>query len=142
VVLAVSVLISGAMTVIESYPRETQKVAVITYNFFILALFAIFYCLAIYKRNSPDSHKRLILFTLLSVIHPALFRIERIFNLPISFVLLLILILIIVFYDIRTLKKVHKTTLLSSLLTIVFFVTAIGLIFSSDWNQFLTAILN
>ena len=135
-------VISGILTVANAYPTESQKVAVVTYNFFILSLFSLFYCLAVYKRNSPPTHKRLILFTSLAVLHPALFRIERIFDLNISLGLLLILLLIIVIYDIRALKKLHKSTIFGLITTITVFVTLTILIFSDGWNQLLNSLLN
>jgi len=143
VILALSVVITGALTVANSYPREPQGVALVTYNFLIVSLFSIFYSIAVYKRKVPIVHKRLMLFTSLAVLHPALFRVNRIFdlNFPLDLLLLLILILIIVIYDVRTIKKVHLSTLLGAISIIMVFVITITLISSDGWNEIIKSLM-
>lgn len=143
VILALSVVITGALTVANSYPREPQGVAVVTYNFFILSLFSIFYCIGIYMRKVPAIHKRLMLFTSLAVLHPALFRVNRIFdlNFPLGLLIYLILIIIIIVYDIRTIKKVHLSTLLGAISIIMIFVVITSLINSDEWNKMIKSLM-
>ena len=142
-ILALSVVITGALTVANAYPREPQGVALVTYNFLVLSLFSIFYSIAVYKRKVPIVHKRLMLFTSLAVLHPALFRVNRVFdlNFPLDLLLLLILIVMIVIYDVRTIKKVHLSTLLGAISIIMVFVITITLVNSDGWNGIIKSLM-
>ncbi len=143
IMLAFAILLTGGLTVIKAYPTEIQGVEVVTYNFLILSLFSVFYGFALYYRRRPAAHKRLMLFASLAVIHPALFRISRIFGVtvPIDLILLLLLVASIVVYDIRALRKLHPATLLGAIATIMTFVVIITLISIDGWREFVIALM-
>lgn len=92
-------------------------------NIVSVSTFAILLCSAIIFRRHPDIHKRLILIATVSILGPALARISRleIFGgeqgpfIPLA---LLSLLAIIVVFDLSTLKKVHRASLLAITLAI------------------------
>ncbi len=137
-VLAVGIVISGILMTLESYERS-GRVDIVTINIFLIINFIILYSLALLNRKSADKHKRLILFASLAMILPALGRITQALGINdfISIPLWLILMLAIVVYDLRTLKKVHKATILGSVLIIVGIAFTVGLMDSESWAQLL-----
>lgn len=92
-------------------------------NMASVALFAIFTGTAVALRRRSDFHKRLILIGTISIMGPALARISRLEILggeqgPFIPLAMLSLLGAIWLYDLITLKKIHKATLLASLLAI------------------------
>ena len=138
IVLAVGIVISGIMMTLDSYVRSSS-VDIVTINLFITINFIILYTLAIYRRKHSDKHKRLILFASIAMMLPALGRITQaasindFLSLPMWFILMLAPVL----YDLKTLKRVHKTTFLGISLIIIGVVLAISLMDSSSWVKFL-----
>jgi hypothetical protein len=137
-VLALGIIFTGILMTLNTYERSA-RVDIVTINIFLIINFIILYSLAFYRRKYSDKHKRLILFASLSMILPALGRITQAFSINdfISIPLLLVLMLAIVVYDLRTLKKVHKTTILGIVLIIVGIAFTIGLMDSKRWAQLL-----
>ena len=142
--LASLLVITGMLTVLNAYPRDSQGVALFTYNFLVLIVFSILYSAAILKRKSPKYHKRLIILATLSTLHPALFRVSRIFEVeggPLDLLIWVLLLIVIIVYDVRTLKKVHKSTIMGAISIISIIVTTLILINASAWNDLVKSIL-
>lgn len=92
-------------------------------NIVSVSTFAILLCSAIIYRNHADSHKRLILIATVSILGPALARISRLEILggeqgPFIPLALLSLLAAIAVYDLGTLKRVHRASLVGIFLTI------------------------
>lgn len=138
IALAAGIVISGILMTLDSYARSS-RVDIVTVNIFITINFIILYTLALVKRSQSDKHKRFILFTSVSMILPALGRFTQAtgINEFISILILLILLVIPVIYDLRTLKRVHKTTILGISLIIIGIALTVSLMESSSWIQFL-----
>ncbi|MFT5166865.1 MAG: hypothetical protein ACI8P3_002097 [Saprospiraceae bacterium] len=138
IVLAVGIVASGIMMTLDSYARSS-RVDIVTVNLFITINFIILYTLAIYRRRHSDKHKRLILFASIAMILPALGRITQAASINdfLSLPMWLILMLAPVLYDIKTLRRVHKTTLLGIGLIIIGMALTISLMDYSIWVRFL-----
>lgn len=140
--LAVGIILSGLMISLDNYQRTTGP-AVMTFNLPILINFTILFGLAIYRRKHADQHKRLILFSSIAMMAPALGRITRVFDINefLSVPMWLILIVIVIFYDRRKLNRVHKSSWLGAGLIILGIVIAIILIDNPGWHQLLQSLL-
>jgi hypothetical protein len=138
IALAAGIVISGIFMTLESYARSS-RVDIVTVNLFIIINFIILYTLALARRRQSDKHKRLILFAGIAMILPALGRITLAtgINEFISIAILLFLVLIPAIYDLITLRRVHKTTILGIVLIIVGIALTVNLMESSSWIQFL-----
>ncbi len=77
------------------------------------------------------------LFASISVLQPALFRGNRIFdlNFPLDVLQHLPLMIMMIIYDIRTLEKVHLPNLVGTLAIIMGFAGSITLINTDSWNE-------
>jgi hypothetical protein len=140
IALAAGIVISGILMTLDSYARSS-RVDIVTVNLFITINFIILYSLALLRRRQADKHKRLILFAGIAMILPALGRIAQAADINefITILFLLIIMLIPVIYDVRTLRRIHKTTILGIALIIVGIALTVNLIESSNWIQFLEA---
>jgi hypothetical protein len=138
IILAIGILISGIIMTLESYTRSAN-VGIVTVNIFIFINFIILYTLALYRRKISDLHKRLMLFASLAMILPALGRITQAMNINdfLSIPMWLLLLFIPLIYDFRSLKKVHKATLLGIILIVLGIAFTVGLMESTSWAQFL-----
>ena len=92
-------------------------------NIVSVSTFAILLCSAIIFRSRSDTHKRLILIATVSILGPALARISRLEILggeqgPFIPLALLSLLAIIVVYDLFTLKRIHRASLVAITLAI------------------------
>ncbi|GAA4279982.1 hypothetical protein [Gaetbulibacter aestuarii] len=109
--------------------------------------FAILFFASIWavNRGKQETHKRLMLMALLNLIVPATTRVKFLFDLTDGFMLLitvLIWILVPILYDLVTLRKIHKATILGIVFTILSFVLMIATVMSplmEDIDAFLYA---
>ncbi|WP_338360175.1 hypothetical protein [Yeosuana marina] len=97
--------------------------------------FAILFFASIWaiKRGKPETHKRLVLIALMNLIGPAFTRVWFIFAWPqetIVFALLFTWIIIPVFYDLVTIRRIHKATYIGVGFTLLSFVIMIAIVFS------------
>ena len=122
IALAAGIVISGILMTLDSYARSS-RVDIVTVNLFITINFIILYTLALIRRRQADRHKRLIMFAGIAMILPALGRIAQAADINefITILFLLIIMLIPVIYDVRTLRRIHKTTILGIALIIISF---------------------
>ena len=138
IALAAGIIITGVMMSVESYQRSGDPTA-FTVNLPITINFIILYSLAIYRRKYSDRHKRLILFSSIAIIIPALGRIIQAADIDgfLSIPMWLVLLIFPIVYDLRTLKKVHRTTLFGTILIILGIALTVVLLGSPSWIQFL-----
>lgn len=138
IALAAGIVISGILMTLDSYARSS-RVDIVTVNLFITINFIILYSLALLRRRQSDKHKRLILFTSISMILPALGRITQAIGINefISIAILVILVLVPSVYDYRTLKRVHKSTIFGICLIFIGIALTVNVMESSSWIQFL-----
>jgi len=87
-----------------------------------ILVFAILVSAGFYFRRRPDVHKRLMLFATISILAAAVARLPFSFiatgGPPVFFGISDIFILVILLYDLITLRRIHRTTALASLLII------------------------
>lgn len=100
----------------------------------ILAFAILFYAsIWAIKRGKPETHKRLLLIALMNLIGPAFTRVWFIFDWPqetIVFALLFTWIIIPVFYDLVTIRRIHKATYIGVGFTLLSFAIMIAIVFS------------
>lgn len=136
--LAGAIVISGILMTLDSYTRS-GRVDIVTVNLFMTINFIVLYSLAIYKRRHAIEHKRLILFSGIAMMLPALGRITQAANINdfISIPMWLILLLIPLFYDLKKSKKIQKSSVLGISLIIIGIVLTLSLMEYSGWVKFL-----
>jgi hypothetical protein len=142
IILAIGIILSGIMMTLDSYARS-GRVDIVTVNVFMTINFITLYSSAIYLRKQPDYHKRLMLFASIAMLLPALGRITQAAGINdfLSLPLWLLLTIIPILYDKKTIKRVHKATILGIALIISGMVLTIGLMDFSSWVRFLESVL-
>jgi len=134
-VVAVLVVVSGLWTVIRAVPRLTLGNAppdafgpLVFGNVAALVIFTVCVAIAIARRTQPGVHKRLMLLATISVTAQASTRIGQLFGLA-PFTLgaptLLGLPLVLAAYDLWTQRRIHGTTSLGIVLTVLCTVSAV-----------------
>lgn len=142
IALVIGMLISEVLMSISSYHRSAS-VDIITINLFIMVNFVTLYSLALYYVKSSDKHKRLMLMASISMLIPAFGRATQAAGIN-DFLAILMLIIILIFpivYDIKTLKKVHKSTILGCVLIILGVVFTVILIENATWQEIVDSLL-
>jgi len=137
-VLAIGIVISGVMLSFSSYARRGLAPNVMV-NLINIVSFTILYALALYYYNYPTKHKRLITFASLAMILPALLRLVTALNFSpfLSILFLIILIVMLVVYDKKTLKKVSRATIIGTIIIFVGIGIIAGFGQSESWASFL-----
>jgi uncharacterized membrane protein YozB (DUF420 family) len=140
--LAAGIVLSGIWVTLDHYERMADPVIVIL-NFFAMLNFFILYVAAYIKRNEAKSHKRLMIFASLAMILPALGRITQVLNIdPMTTVpAWLTLLIAVVIFDFRKMKKIHWSTLLGAGIIIVGIVLSIASMESQSVAAFIDATL-
>jgi len=141
-VLAPLMVIIGTWTILDSIhrrgvPRVPQG-AMLAGDLLELAFFSIFVTWGLVIRRDKVAHKRLMLFSTIAILGPAINRWPFAFmaSAPAQGALFLAFPALIVAYDLTTVKRVHRSTLAGSLL-IIFMVAAMLLVPSlAVWQQF------
>lgn len=116
---------------------------IVTANLINCMLFLGFYTSAILKRHDPDAHKRFMVFATLSIIGPAAGRIPETFDanvflaLPISLVFMFTPLV----YDRFSRRKVHRVTVVATVLLILTIPALLALSGSEAWISFLEAVM-
>jgi hypothetical protein len=142
IILAVGIVISGIIMTLDSYDRSS-RVDVVTINLFITINFIVLYSLAIFRRRQSDKHKRLILFASIAMMLPALGRITQAAGINdfLSLPMWVLLMLVPVIYDIKTIKRVHQSTILGITLIIIGLVLTITLMENPTWQGTIESII-
>ncbi len=127
--IVIGIIISGILITIISY-RTTEDIGPVGMNLFIVVDLLILYSLALAKRKNGASHKRFMTYASLAMLVPALARVTFVLKLDPFFSLPMLLILLIVplVYDYRTLKKVHRASLIGSIVVLVGTIISIVLV--------------
>jgi hypothetical protein len=144
-VIATLMVVIGVVTaLIRAKQGATPLPEVSPLSFLVVPLgdmfvFAILVGLGFYYRRRPDVHKRLMLLATISIVTAAIARLP--FEImkagpPAFFALTDVFILVCVAYDLITLKRVHRTTILAGLLIIVLQPLRLVLGGTSAWLSF------
>jgi hypothetical protein len=141
-VLAPLMVIIGTWTILDSIhrrgvPRVPQD-AMLAGDLLELAFFSIFVTWGLLKRWDKAAHKRLMLFSTIAILGPAINRWPFAFmaSAPAQGAYFLAFPALIVAYDLITLKRIHRSTL-SGLLLIISMVVAMLLVPSlAVWQRF------
>jgi hypothetical protein len=141
-VLAPLMVIAGTWAILDSIhrrgvPRVPQG-AMLAGDLLELAFFSIFVTWGLLKRRDKAAHKRLMLFSTIAILGPAINRWPFTFmaSAPAQGAFFLAFPALIVIFDLITLKKIHRSTLSGTLL-ILLMVAAMRLVPSLDvWEQF------
>jgi hypothetical protein len=130
VVLPPLMVVFGVMTTFEFVRRQAPDVLprlIVVGDFEQLSLFVILVAWAMVKRRSPAAHKRLMTLGTLAIMGPAINR----FPFPDRFALLgtiliyLGLPLLVVAYDVWSLRRVHRTTVVGTAAIVVVALTIV-----------------
>jgi hypothetical protein len=159
--IAAATAITGVMVAIESERRVHTAANAGTlmdpYVFLMfptmsIVLFAVFVSLAIFKRNRPDTHKRLMLLGTISLIGPALARLVTmavqglgLIGLPgvVGAVLLMnVFIAAIAIRDFKTRGGLHPATLWGGGLFVLSEPLRFAVAFSEPWQAFARVLMN
>jgi hypothetical protein len=141
-VLAPLMVIIGTWTILDSIhrrgvPRVPQG-AMLAGDLLELAFFSIFVTWGLLKRRDKAAHKRLMLFSTIAILGPAIDRWPFAFmaSAPAQGAFFLAFPVLIVAYDLMTLKKIHRSTLSGSLLIIAMVVAILLVPSLAVWQQF------
>ena len=108
--------------------------------FFAVIMFGLFVAWAIARRSDPQSHKRLMLFATINILEAAIARIPLAIiqdNFPASFYLAAdLFILAIVVWDLVSMKKLHRITIIATVLTIAVQVGRFMIMETEAWLRF------
>jgi hypothetical protein len=142
-IVAVGILISGPMVTVSSFLRSADPMIVIA-NIVNLTSFVFYYSIAFWKRKNSTWHKRLMLFASLSMIVPALFRIFDTLGIDpnASAMFWFLLILSVVVYDVMKLKRVHLSTMIGVVITIIGTAIILNIGSSDSWLEFLNSFIS
>jgi uncharacterized membrane protein YozB (DUF420 family) len=108
--------------------------------FFDIVMFGLFVAWAIARRGDPQSHKRLMLFATINILEAAFARypVEIIQNyFPFSnFLASDLFILAIIVWDLVSMKKLHRVTIIATVLTLVIQVARFMIMGTDAWLGF------
>ncbi|MEN2281004.1 hypothetical protein AAGF08_02625 [Algoriphagus sp. SE2] len=138
IVLAIGIVVSGIILSFSSYARRGLAPNVMV-NLINIVSFTILYALALYYYKYPTKHKRLITFASLALILPALLRLVTALNFSplLSILFLIILIVMLVIHDKKTLKKVSRATMIGMVVVFIGIGLIAGFGQSESWASFL-----
>jgi len=129
-VLAVAMVVVGLYGALVAAVRPGGFIGVpippqqfLVVPFFDVAMFGVFVAWAIGRRNDPQSHKRLMLFATLNILEAAIARIPLAIiyeNFPFSnFLASDLFVVAIITWDLVTLGRLHRITIIATVLTLV-----------------------
>ena len=95
-------------------PRQALY-GIILGDFLALSLFCVFVGVAVYmRRDRTDIHKRLMIVSCFVIYGPVLSRLESFYGLPVPFpVAIFVMLAGLAAYDLITLKRIHRATVLA-----------------------------
>jgi hypothetical protein len=142
VVLAPSMVIAGTWTILDSIhrrgvPRVPQG-AMLAGDLLELAFFSIFVIWGLSQRWNKVAHKRLMLFSTIAILGPALNRWPFAFmeSMAVQGAIFLAFPAMIVIYDLVTLKRIHRSTLWGSLLILLMVAAMVLVPGLGVWQRF------
>jgi len=121
IVIAVGVVVSGAVATLGIIPRATGEHVLVTSNSLNLLVFVALVSVAIHKRSRPQVHKRLMLIATIAIIGPAVgpdrmlgrflgSLVSDVITIPVPLLFWVLLIGALVVYDLWVLGRVHPAT--------------------------------
>ena len=118
--IVIGIIISGIVITVLSY-QDKQDIGVVAVNLLIEINLILLYGLGLANRKNGPSHKRYMTFVSLAMILPALARVTSVLsvNEMITLPLLLAFLATPLIYDYRTLKKIHRATLIGTIAVLV-----------------------
>ena len=127
--IVIGIIISGIVITVLSY-QDKQDIGVVAVNLLIEINLLLLYGLGLSNRKSGPYHKRYMTFVSLAMILPALARVTSVLsvNEMITLPLLLAFLAIPMVYDYRTLKKIHRATLIGTIAILVGTVISVVLV--------------
>ncbi len=118
VALAATMIGVGTLTAVHGAIRGVAPFGVEPRRFllvplFAVALFALFAAAGIVRRRDPQSHKRFMLLATIALLPPAIARWVLLLGLgpPVIFAIATLLLVPLVVWDLRTLRRLHPVTL-------------------------------
>ena len=116
---------------------------------FGMARFAVLIFFAIWLRSNGPAHKRLVLLATLAVVSPAIdrwlafMRVQHTtIHLPATYVVVNLLVLSLVVFDLSTIRRIHRATLLGLLFIFVTGALTVPVARSAGWHKFATFALH
>lgn len=112
----------SAFVVVRAVPRlialgapRQALYGIILGDFLALSLFSVFVGTAVYlRRHRTDIHKRLMIAACFAIYGPVLSRLQSFYGLPVPFpVVVFVMLAGLAAYDLITLKRIHRATLLA-----------------------------
>ena len=147
ILLVLAMLVTGFLMAAGSYARGTSPVPNMTVQNFLafplLDLFGLvfFYSIGVLNRKIPLAHKHAMLIMSIAMMDPALARLSFFIGFPpLALLLHILLIGIVIFYDRKSMGKVHYVTWLGLtyvIVRIIFIFTAAS---SEAWANMMNAI--
>lgn len=129
VAVVLGIIISGIVITVISY--QTRKdIGIVALNLLIVIDLMLLYGLGLANRKKGAYHKRYMTFASLAMMLPALARVTSVINVNdfISLPFLILLAIVPLIYDYRTLKKIHRATWIGFLVLFLGTITSIVLI--------------
>jgi hypothetical protein len=127
---------AGVVTIDETFPPEVVR-AVVWTDLASLLIFSTFVGAALYWRRRPDVHKRLMLLASMAILGPAVARIVSLLAAPqaaggaIQILLLVGLPLTVLLHDLLAERRVHRTTIIGVVVSLVASIGAFAISSSS-----------
>ena len=126
VVLATTMIAVGTLTAVHGAGRGVAPFGIEPRRFLLVplvavALFALFATAGIVRRRDPQSHKRFMLLATIALLPPAIARWVLLLGLgpPVIFAIATLLLVPLVVWDLRTLRRLHPVTLWAGSLLVV-----------------------
>lgn len=126
VVLAVTMIGVGTLTAVHGALRGVAPFGIDPRRFllvplFAVALFALFAAAGIARRRDPQSHKRFMLLATIALLPPAIARWVLLLGLgpPVVFAIATLLLVPLIVWDLRTLRRLHPVTLWAGSLLVI-----------------------
>jgi hypothetical protein len=147
--LAVAMVVLGLLAATDSLRRGTAPQGLTPKTFFVIPVsdmveFSVLVYFAYRARRQPAAHKRLILIATVAIVDAAVGRWPVAFlqaHPPAQDIVSFGLLLLVVLYDLLTVKRVMKATAWASLFVVVVHLSRVPLAFTPAWQAFATKML-
>ena len=154
--LAVAMVVLGVAAATDALARGSSPpgfplgpVVFFSIPMFNIAKFAVLMFFAIWLRSNGPAHKRLVLLATLAVVSPAIdrwlafMRVQHTtIHLPATYVVVNLLVLSLVVFDLSTIRRIHRATLLGGLFSIATGALAVPIARTAAWHTFATFALH
>lgn len=137
-----AILVSIDITISDG--RTAEAINRLGLVFVVALTFLLLVCMGIWFRRNPVSHKRFMLLATIQAATPAIgrFPIPEPFLIPCALSVILSLLVSLIIYDLRTLRRVHSATLFGVTLIVLSMPGRILIGTTELWTRFATLILD